>query len=145
MLMLGCSQFCQNFLSSSELRCPSNWKNKQKSVFYCSWDWNIWTGRNTDTRNIFCIPDVLVISFPELNHQIKPITSNFQCFCACQVEITEQSTLRNAWWEQWMQTSPGQLILKRRDTDIWSNKTADLSTYVDVWNFLPVMLIEPVS
>jgi len=41
-----------------------------------------------------------------------------------------------------MQTRPGQVILKRRDTDIRRNKTTYLPTYVDVWNFLPVMLIE---
>lgn len=44
-----------------------------------------------------------------------------------------------------MQTRPDQVVLKRRDTGIRNNKTADLSTYMDVWNFLPVMLIKSVS
>lgn len=60
-------------------------------------------------------------------------------------KLCSQSTSRNSQWEQWVQTRAGQVILKRRDTDIWSNKPAHLPTYMDVWNFLPVMLIKSVS
>lgn len=41
-----------------------------------------------------------------------------------------------------METRPGQAVLSRGDT---GSKTANLPTYMDIGNFLPVMLIKSVS